>query len=87
LLSFYFLCHSIAKIFLLKNFQVKISYFLFVLIWDRFSEKTLTVKKYLFSIHIDKKNYLAQKAENVISVSRTHAGQNEKTVCKIFIGS
>jgi hypothetical protein len=52
-----------------------------------FLGKNIDCKEVPFFIHIDKINYLAQKAENFINVSRTHAGQNEKRFVKIFIGS
>jgi hypothetical protein len=52
-----------------------------------FFGKKFDCKKVPFLKFILLKNYLAQKAENVINVTRTHAEQNKKTVCKNVNGS
>jgi hypothetical protein len=43
--------------------------------------KNLAVKSTPFEIIMLKK-YLVEKAENFISISRTHAGKNKKKVCQ-----
>jgi hypothetical protein len=47
-----------------------------------FFSKKIKCKKVPFIKFILLKNCLALKNENVINVSRTHAGQNKKTVCQ-----
>ncbi len=73
-ISFY----SIAKTFLFKDFQINIIFKIFLVLAAFFSKKFGSKKVGTpFEIHIAK-NYSAEKPENVISVSRTHAGKNKK---------
>jgi hypothetical protein len=47
-----------------------------------FSGKKFGSKKVPYFKFILLKNYYAEKAENFVSVSRTDAGKNKKTVCQ-----
>jgi hypothetical protein len=84
LLSFYFFYHSIEKNFLLKDFPNQIFLFSFrfgIFFWQKFGSKKVPNLKIILP-----KNYLAEKAENFISVSRVHDGKNKKWLVKISIG-
>ncbi len=83
-LSFYFLYHSIEKPFLLKDFPKQIFLFSFrfgIFFWQKFGSKKVPRLKIILP-----KNYMAEKAENFITVSRVHAGKNKKRLVKILIG-
>jgi hypothetical protein len=77
LLSFYFLYNSTAKTFLLKDFQIKIHFFIFLLLGAFFGKK-FGSKKVPHLKFILLNNHFAEKAEYFISVSRTHAGKRKK---------
>jgi hypothetical protein len=77
---FYFLYHSIAKTFLLKDFQIKIHFFIFLVLGAFFGKKFGSKKVPHFKFKL-LKTYLAEKAEHFISVSR------KKRFVKTFIGS
>ena len=53
----------------------------------QFFGKKFDCKKVPFLKFILLKNYWAQKAENFIRVSRTHAGKNKKWFVKMLLGS